>query len=175
MITDRRHAYLIRQHLNQAVEELVAAWIIEHENANAPASGPAVTVSGGGSSDPVFQIATDPTRTQHADRLGRRIAGLLDAAHIILEDWRPKNAEAIPPCRNCGEMPGIMQGRCPECGPFFRKHGTDRDPEKVADKWAAALDTRPCRQCGIPLKVSEGKRTCDSCRQEKSRARRQAV
>jgi len=163
-IEDRAHAMKVRAALQQATEELVAAWIVEHEQANSPSSGPAVAVSGGGLSDPTFDTAVDRDRETHADRLGRRIAGILDAATIILQEWRPKPAQELPPCVNCGQMPGVMAGRCPECGPFFRRHGVDRDGGKVASMWSAQLDTRPCRRCGVPVKISEQKRTCDVCR-----------
>lgn len=163
-IEDRHHALKVRAKLQQVAEELVAAWIVEHEQANSPSSGPAVAVSGGQMSDPTFDIVADQDREHHADRLGRRIAGILDAATIVLDEHRPTPAGDIPPCRNCGEMPGVMAGRCPECGPFFARHGVDRDPDKVAGMWSAQIDTRPCRRCGAPVKMSERKRTCDECR-----------
>jgi len=163
-IQDRTHALKVRQALQQATEELVAVWILEHEHANSPSSGPAVAVSGGSTSDPTFDIVADQEREQHVDRLGRRIAGIVDAVAVILEEHRPRAASEIPPCVNCGQMPGVSHGRCPECGPFFARHGVDRDGDKVASMWSAQVDTRPCRRCGVPVKLSEKKRTCDECR-----------
>jgi hypothetical protein len=173
VITDPRHAEQLRQAGHTAWNQLITAWTREHHDANAPTSGPAVTVGGGQPSDPVSQIATNPDRERHARWIAARITGLLDQLQKEVERLTPKAPADVGMCVNCDTMPGVEQGRCPECGPFFRKHGYDRNPEDVAEKWHAQLDTRPCRMCGEPIKMSEKKRTCDACRARKSRANRQ--
>lgn len=170
MITDPKHAERLRLAGHAAWEQLIACWMREHHDANAPSSGPAVTVGGGQPSDPVSNMAIDTDRERHANWIATRITNFLDQLQTEVERNTPTKASDVPPCVNCQTMPGIEHGRCPECGPFFRKHGYDRKAEAVADKWRALLDTRPCRSCGTPIKLGDKKRTCDRCRKAKSRA-----
>ena len=169
MLTDPKHADKVRLAGHAAWEKLLDTWLKEYADANAPSSGPAVTVGGGQPSDPVSVIATDTDRERHANWIGTRVTQLLDAMQQEVQRFTPKKAEDVGMCVNCNTMPGVEAGRCPKCGPFFRKHGRDPKPEVIAKAWNETLDTRPCRICGNPIKIADG-RTHVACRKQKSRA-----
>lgn len=166
MITDSRHARQIRNRLHQCVDTILDCWLEEQHAASVPPVIESVSVSGGTKSDPTASLGTmDPDRREKdARRLGAQITGTLDSMERLVTAWTPRLATDVPPCVNCGASPGVWRNaRCVRCGPWYQEQGVDRDPAEAKKHMERLHETRPCRVCGEPIRLTEGRRKCRGC------------
>lgn len=165
MITDRHHLVRIAEDGIEALEAVAKAWLREDDHACSPKASSGPPISGGGTSDPTQNVALRDDRYRDRDEIGRFLYEIVQSLVAEKERREPRKAEKVSRCVNCNEGLGTRtDGRCSFCGPWHSRQGADRDPEQAKSYWFNTFETRPCRKCDEPIKVSEGRRTCDRCR-----------
>lgn len=191
-ITDRDHLAKVIQAGLGALLELQDAWLEEDRAACAPRSGPAVAVSGGGTSAPTETAATGPdhldprdpgvprvdmAKYRHRDRLGSRILTAVQRLEDMVRERKPRQAGG--PC-SCCELETATHGRdsqgrptdCWACWTFLRRMGRRCTDDIHEGRGRVRMCECPPECCDVcPDRAAEQRSMSERCRKRMQRAR----